>query len=145
MMKIRKTIRRYSELIALPSFEERVDYVMLTGRVGDQTFGSARYINQKFYRSAEWRNLRNKIIVRDNGCDLAHPDHPIFGNVIVHHLNPIEVEDIEEATEYLMNPEYLVCISDTTHRAITYGSKDLIPKDYIPRTPWDTSPWRIKK
>lgn len=141
-MKIRTTIRRYSELIMLPTFEERVNYLMLSGRVGDPTFGAARYINQKFYRSKEWRMVRDRIILRDNACDLAHPDHPIFGSVIVHHLNPIEIEDIENFTEYLTDPEYLVCISDTTHRAITYASKELIPKDYIPRRPWDTCPWR---
>lgn len=141
-MKIRKTIKTYSELISIPDFEDRIEYLMLSGRVGDQTFGAERYLNQLFYRSTEWRSRRRDILIRDNACDLAHPDHPIYGQVIVHHLNPIEIEDIEDATEYLLNPEYLVCISDLTHRAITYGNKNLIPTDYVPRTPYDTSPWR---
>lgn len=139
-------IRTYSELIRLPTFEERFEYLNLDGRVGTETFGFDRYINQVFYRSKEWRRLRREIILRDSDgkypLDLAHPDHPIFGRVVIHHMNPISVEDVRDATEILLNPEYLICVGEITHPAIHYGDFDLIPKDYVARTPNDTCPWR---
>lgn len=115
---------------------------MLSGRVGESTFGAERYLNQEFYRSREWKRIRREVILRDNGCDLADPDHPIYDYVIVHHMNPITSEDIATVSKYLVDPEYLVCISDTTHRAITYGSLSLLPRDYEERYPNDTCPWK---
>lgn len=136
------TYKTYSELIKLKTFEERFDYVNLNGIVGIDTFGVDRYLNQQFYRSTIWKNLRRQIILRDNGCDLGSEDRTIFGKVIIHHMNPIVVEDILEQTEFLLNPEYLICVSQLTHNAIHYGSSDIIQKDYKPRTPFDTCPWR---
>lgn len=141
MMSMRTTIKTYEELIAIPTFEDRFEYLKLSRRVGEDTFGSMRFVNQSFYHSREWRRVRNEVIVRDQGCDLAHPDYPIYGRIQVHHLNPITLDDIENGSEFLLNPRYLVCVSDRTHNAITYGSSDLIPKPWFPRTPNDTCPW----
>lgn len=142
-MIIRKSIRTYQELISFPTFDERVDYLMLSGRVSDETFGAARYLNQEFYRSKIWKDCRRRIIIRDNACDLAHEDHPINGMVIVHHLNPITIDDLEHGEKCIIDPNNLVCISDATHRAITYGCKDLIPKGWTPRFKNDTAPWLL--
>ena len=136
-------IRRYSELIVLPSYEERFKYLQLNGVIGSDTFGFDRYLNQKFYRSTEWKQLRNYIIMRDQAYDLAHPDYPIQSNVYIHHMNPIDVTDISESTEYLLNPEYLICVSQETHNALHYGDGSNLHKyDYEDRKPNDTSPWR---
>lgn len=137
------TRKRYSELIALPSFEERFEYLRLHGAVGIETFGWDRYLNQSLYQSTEWRRFRRDIIVRDNGCDLAHPDHTIFGNrIIIHHLNPITIEDIASHDPLIFDPDNVVCVSHITHEAIHYGDKDLLPKDPIIRRPNDTCPWK---
>lgn len=142
MVKIEMLIKTYHDLIRIPSFEDRFQYLKLCGCVGDSTFGYARYLNQNFYRSKEWKRVRNEIIVRDNACDLAHEDHPIMGYVIVHHINPISIEDMESGSSVLLDPENLICVSDLTHRAITYGSEDLLPKKLVERVPYDTCPWR---
>lgn len=135
-------IRTYSELIALPTFEERYEYVRLGGRIGDETFGSDRYINQTFYTSYEWRRFRRDIIVRDMGCDLAMEDREIGGLIVIHHLNPITVDDIWRRSEFLMNPEYVVCVSDNTHKAIHYGDESLLITAPVERYKNDTCPWR---
>lgn len=136
-------IRTYSELITFPTFEERFEYLKLNGSVGSATFGFDRAINQAFYRSSEWKSIRNKIIVRDNGCDLGIEDRMIGYKIIIHHMNPIRINDITDATEYLTNPEFLICVSDTTHNAIHYGNADLlIPSTITERKPNDTCPWR---
>lgn len=135
-------IKTYSELIQIPTFEERFNYLKLNGSVGDDTFGFDRYINQRFYRSAEWRRLRDQIIVRDNGCDLGIEDRMIMGHAIIHHINPINVKDITNVTEYLMNPEYLITTCHRTHNAIHYGDAGLLVLDPVERTKNDTSPWR---
>lgn len=135
-------IKTYSELITLPSFEERYRYLRLSGRVGEDTFGSDRYLNQKFYRSAEWKRIRDQIIVRDNGCDLGMEDRPIYGKILIHHLNPISEKDIVYMTDALLNPEFLICVSHITHNAIHYGDEDLLMKGPIVRTPYDTCPWK---
>ena len=138
-----KTIRTYSELMKLPTFEERYEYLKLDGRVGEETFGFDRYLNQMFYKSEEWLRLRNEIIIRDNGCDLASPDREIRGNkIIIHHMNPITKEDILNKSEFLLNPEYLITTIKNTHDAIHYGSEDLLYKDPIVRSKNDTCPWR---
>ncbi len=119
-----KTIRTYSELIQLPTFEERLEYLRLHGKVGADTFGFDRYLNQLFYTSIEWRHLRDSIIVRDNGCDLAIPEFEIVGKIYIHHLNPLTKDDIINKTDYLLNPEYLVCTSFDTHQLIHYDNRD---------------------
>lgn len=138
-------IRTYTELIQLPTFLERYQYLKLGGEVGRETFGWERYLNQSFYRSIEWRRFRNQIILRDNGCDLACEGHE-FANgerVIIHHLNPIDTGDIVYRTKFLMNPEYVISVRDRTHQAIHYGDDSMI-LDYEPivRMPNDTCPWR---
>ena len=137
-----KIIRTYSELIRLPTFEERFEYLRLDRLVGKDTFGFDRYLNQLFYESNEWKAIRNYIITRDSGCDLAIPELEILGRIYIHHINPLTKEDILDKTEYLLNPEYLVCTSFDTHQAIHYGNMDRLPKGPIIRTKNDTCPWR---
>lgn len=136
------SIRTYSDLILLPTFEERFKYLQLNGRVGDDTFGFDRYINQNFYRSAEWKRIRDLVIMRDNGCDLALEGHEIYGRILIHHMNPITVKDVELSTEYLMNSEYLICVTHNTHNAIHYGDEKLLMKGPVVRTKNDTCPWK---
>ena len=136
------SIKTYSELILLPTFEERFKYLQLNGRVGDDTFGFDRYINQKFYRSAEWKRIRDYIIIRDHGCDLAADGYEIHGRILIHHMNPITISDIKFSTEYLMNPDYLICVTHNTHNAIHYGDEKQIITGPIVRTKNDTCPWK---
>ena len=135
-------IRTYSELIQLPTFEERFDYLRLDGVVGKDTFGFDRYLNQQFYRSSEWKRIRNRVIVRDNGCDLGIDDYEIHGRILIHHMNPISIEDLQHMSDLLMNPEYLICVSHRTHNAIHYGDESLIVTAPIERTQNDTCAWR---
>lgn len=136
------SIKTYSELIRLPTFEERFEYLKLKGSVGKDTFGHDRYLNQVFYSSMEWRRLRDEIIIRDNGCDLGIEGREIGGKVYIHHLNPLGANDILTHSEYLVNPEYLICVSFETHNAIHYGDINLLPRDPIERKRNDTCPWR---
>lgn len=142
-MSIRHSIRTYHELIALPTFKERFEYLKLSGSVGKQTFGFERYLNQKFYQSVEWKQIRDKIITRDRGCDLAMDGYDIVGRIYIHHMNPIEVDDIREATEYLLNPDYLITTTHDTHNAIHYGDGSLLVTEPIERKPNDTCPWKM--
>ena len=135
-------IRTYSELIQLPTFEERFDYLRLDGVVGKDTFGFDRYLNQQFYRSSEWKRIRNQVIVRDNGCDLGIDEYEIHGRILIHHMNPISIEDLQYMSDLLMNPEYLICVSHRTHNAIHYGDESLIVSAPIERSQNDTCPWR---
>ena len=135
-------IRTYSELITLPSFEERYRYLKLDGSVGKETFGFDRYLNQDFYRSKEWEHIRDEIIVRDFGCDLGIRDREIPIRIYVHHMNPISVKDITNATEFLLNPDYLICTSHSTHNAIHYGGESLLAIAPVERRKNDTCPWR---
>ena len=135
-------IRTYSELIQLPTFEERFDYLRLDGVVGKDTFGFDRYLNQQFYRSSEWKRIRNQVIVRDNGCDLGINEYEIHGRILIHHMNPISIEDLQYMSDLLMNPEYLICVSHRTHNAIHYGDESLIVTAPIERSQNDTCPWR---
>ena len=138
-----KKIRTYSELIKLPTFMERYEYLRLGGKVGEETFGFDRYLNQIFYKSPEWLAIRNKIIVRDNGCDLGVPGREIRGNrILIHHMNPITVDDILNRSDFLLNPEYLICTIKNTHDAIHYGDSELLYQDPIVRSKNDTCPWR---
>lgn len=134
--------RTYSELIRLPTFQERFDYLKLNGAVAEQTFGSRRMLNQIFYATPEWKEARRKAVVRDLGNDLGLDSWPIMGRVYVHHMNPITVKDIIERSPLLLDPENLICCSDMTHKAITYGDLNLLPKAFKERTPNDTCPWR---
>lgn len=137
------SIKTYSELIALPTFEERYEYLRLNGRVGEDTFGFDRYLNQNFYRSAEWRRIRDRVIVRDNGCDLAIDDRIIYGKILIHHMNPITDKDLFNLSDILLDPEYLICVSHNTHNAIHYGDGERLVKDPIVRTKNDTCPWKL--
>ena len=136
------TIRTYSQLKQLQTFEERYDYLKLGGIVGEDTFGFDRYLNQNFYRSREWKRVRDEVIMRDNGCDLGIDGHEIRGKILIHHMNPITSEDIHRVSEYLLNPEYLICVAHRTHNAIHYGDESLIVTAPIERTQNDTCPWR---
>lgn len=141
-MTIINPIRTYSELITIPTFEERFRYLRLKGSVGVDTFGFDRYLNQKFYRSIEWRRVRDEVIVRDGGCDLGIEDRLIYGRILIHHLNPITEKDILHMTDALLNPEFLICVSHITHNAIHYGDENLLMKGPVIRTPNDTCPWK---
>lgn len=137
-----RTIKTYSELIKLPTFEDRFDYLKLNGIVCDVTFGAKRYLNQVFYRSKEWKRIRRDIIIRDNGCDLGVEGFDIHSNIYIHHMVPITEEDIYQRTKYLTDSEYLICVSHRTHNAIHYGDISQVTSMPIARTPYDTCPWR---
>ena len=134
--------KRYSELILLPTFEERYKYLQLNGVIGDETFGFDRYINQMFYRSQEWKQIRDYVIVRDNGCDLGIEGHEIRGKILIHHMNPIGIKDIQQVNKFLLDPEYLITTLLSTHNAIHYGDESLLVKDPIERSKNDTCPWK---
>lgn len=137
-----RNIKTYSELIALPTFEERFRYLRLKGAVGEDTFGFDRYLNQVFYRSAEWKRVRDQVIIRDNGCDLGIEGREIYGRILIHHMNPITIKDIQSASEFLLNPDYLICVTHATHNAIHYGDEHLLITAPIERTKNDTCPWK---
>lgn len=138
-------IKTYSELITIDNFKDRFKYLSLSGCVGEETFGYDRYFNQAFYRSIEWRHLRNRLIIRDNGCDLGMDGYEIHGKIIIHHMNPLTIEDIRNGTDYLLNPEYLICTTLNTHNAIHYGDENLLMSDPIERVKNDTCPWKHRK
>lgn len=135
-------IKSYSELITFPTFEERYNYLRLRGMVGKETFGFDRVFNQMFYTSREWKAIRDEVIARDNGCDLGVEGHEIYGRVIIHHMNPISLEDIQENSDFLLNPEYLITTIHSTHNAIHYGDESLLIKAPKERTKNDTCPWK---
>lgn len=135
-------IRTYSELMELTTFEDRFRYLKLEANVGDVTFGFDRYLNQHFYRSSEWKYIRNKIILRDNACDLGIPDRELDRRIIIHHMNPITKHDLIHQTDFLLNPEYLICTCHKTHSAIHYGDESILEQVIIERTKNDTCPWR---
>lgn len=140
----RQLIKTYSELITLPTFEERFEYLKLAQSIGEETFGQYRYLIEQFYWSKDWRQTRNKIIVRDNGCDLGVDDgeHEIPGRIHVHHINPITITDLMNHDPILLDPENLISMWEITHKALTFGNIDLIPKPLVERTKNDTCPWR---
>ena len=141
-MTMKKNIRTYSELIALPTFKERYEYLRLNGRVGEETFGYDRYMNQTFYKSREWLNIRDEVIIRDNGCDLGVEGYEIHGRILIHHMNPITIDDILQRSDFLLNPEYLISTIKRTHDAIHYGDENLLIDVPIERTKNDTCPWK---
>ena len=136
-------MKTYSELMAIPGFIGRFRYLKLGGKIGEDTFGFDRWLNQVFYRSAEWKEVRREVLLRDQGFDLGHEMHPIHGRPMVHHMNPITQKDILGREDILLNPEYLITVSQTTHNAIHYGSEELLAiDDWKERTPNDTCPWK---
>lgn len=137
-------IRTYSELITLPTFEERYQYLRLGGKIGEATFGFDRYLYEQFLRSDEWKSIRDYVIIRDNGCDLAMEDREIRGKtrIIIHHMNPVTKEDVLRRTDFLLNSEYMICTLKNTHDAIHYGDESLLYKAPIERSRNDTCPWR---
>lgn len=141
-------MRTYSELIKITDFRDRIKYLETPATVGAETFAYERYLNQTFYRSKLWRRVRDQILVRDSKdgrvLDLAHPDYPIFDGelVVVHHLNPLTISDLEHSTDNLLDPEGLVAVRDKTHRIIHYGGVKSMPAPWVPRSPYDTCPWR---
>lgn len=136
--------RCYSELITLPTFKERFEYLKLGGRVGRDTFGFDRYLNQQLYqRNPKWKSARDRVIIRDNGCDLGVEGHEIFGKIIVHHMNPITMEDIINERDWIFDPEFLICTIHNTHNAIHYGDERLLIDAPIERSPNDTCLWKV--
>lgn len=136
-------IKTYSELSEFATFEERFEYLRLGGRVGADTFGFDRIFNQMFYSSTEWKAVRREVIIRDNGCDLGIEGHEIYGQrLIIHHINPISLEDIERKADILLNPEFLITTTHSTHNAIHYGDSSLLVTGPIERQQYDTCPWK---
>lgn len=136
------TTRRYSELVRLDTLEERFDYLQLRSTVGSLTFGSDRWMNQAFYTSREWRLLRHDVIARDNGCDLGVPDFEIHDRIIIHHMNPMDVNQILEHKEHILDPQFLISVSHRTHNAIHYGDRRQLPRLPVKRRPGDTDLWK---
>lgn len=134
-------VRTYSELRRLDTLEDRFEYLALRGQVGASTFGFDRWVNQKFYTSTQWRQLRNHIIVRDNGCDLGLDGYDIHNGVYIHHMNPMTVEDIESGNPDILDPEFLISVTHRTHNAIHYGDERLLPRPLVERKPGDTKLW----
>lgn len=135
-------IRCYNDLIQLKTFEERFQYLKINGKVGEETFGLDRYINQQLYKSQKWRSTRSRIIIRDDGCDLGIDGRQLDDYIVVHHMNPIALEDIEEERDIVFDPNYLICCSTRTHRAIHFGDENLLIRDPVIRRPNDTCLWR---
>lgn len=134
--------KSYSELVRIPTFKERYEYLRLSGKVGKETFGYDRYLNQTFYRSVEWKRVRDKVIIRDNGCDLGIQGYEIVGRILIHHINPITPDDIINRPEFCLDMNNLICTSENTHEAIHYSDSSLLLLEPIIRTPNDTIPWR---
>ena len=135
-------MKTYSELIALPTFAERLDYLSTASKVGQETFGSERYLNQTLYHDPEWRRIRYRAISRDQGCDMAHPDFPIHDRIYIHHINPISAKDILNRSRLVFDMENLVCVSFNTHQMIHFGVMSDKIKEPTVRTPNDTCPWK---
>lgn len=135
-------MKTYTELVSIPTFEERFRYLELEGLVGRETFGFDRYLNQKFYKSPEWKRVRQEVIVRDNGCDLGVEDRPIFGKIIIHHINPISIDDLTQKESWVLNPEFLISTCKKTHDAIHYSDESILFIEPIERKPNDTCLWR---
>lgn len=133
--------RSFSELSRISNFTERFEYLSLRGHVGEATFGFDRWINQQFYRSTEWKRIRSFVIARDYGCDLGVPGHEIYGPLLVHHMNPMEVSDVVHSNEAILDPEYLITTMHDTHNAIHYGDQRLLPRPLAVRSAGDTRLW----
>lgn len=134
--------KSYGELNQFTTFLDRYNYLKIGGVIGSETFGLDRYVNQMLYKSRKWRSVRNQVIIRDEGCDLGLEGYDIIDQIVVHHMNPITLEDIEEERDYVFDPYFLICCSKRTHNAIHFGDESLLPKDPIIRRPNDTCPWK---
>jgi hypothetical protein len=134
-------IRSYSELCTYKTFPERFNYLKLVGLVGRSTFGFDRYLNQKFYSSYQWKRARQEVIIRDNGCDLGILGYEIYGELLIHHINPMVIDDIIHGEMWVFDPEYLITTTQKTHNAIHYGDENLLPKVVLSRSPNDTKAW----
>ena len=139
---MKSNIKTYSDLIQIPSFIERYRYLRLGGKAGEITFGNERYLNQRLYRSPEWKRFRRDIIIRDNGYDLGMEGYSIQGKIIIHHINPITIEDLEQHNPIILDPENAISTIDLTHKAIHYGDESILTLDPVVRKPFDTCPWR---
>lgn len=136
-------IRTYDELITLDTFDERYAYLRLVGVVGESTFGGHRHLNQALYHSKEWADVRNFVILRDNACDLGISDREISGRIIIHHMNPLSLDDMFSYSKLLLDPAFLICTSHDTHNAIHYGDASLLREtEFVERKPNDQVPWR---
>ena len=135
-------IRCYKELSRIDNYEERFRYLKLVGQVGESTFGFDRYLNQIIYSSRKWKQVRNAVIIRDEGRDMGVEGYEIQGRIVIHHMNPISVEDVEKDSDFIYDPEFLICVSPITHNAIHYGDESLLPKGPVDRFPNDMCPWR---
>lgn len=135
-------IKTYSEMLKYKTYKERYEYLKLDGKIGEDTFGHNRHLNQDFYKSAEWKRIRNFVIARDFGCDLGCSEMPIKGLIYIHHMNPITVTDLYKNIDKVLNPEYLVCVSKRTHDAIHFSDDKILFTGFIERTPNDTCPWK---
>lgn len=135
------TIRTYTELRRLHTFEDRFDYLSLRGRVGEATFGYDRYINQEFYRSVQWKQTRDRVIARDEGCDMGVEGYEIYDKILIHHMNPMQLNDIVHANEAILDPEFLIAVTHRTHQAIHYGDRSMIRQPLVARRPGDTKLW----
>lgn len=144
-MNSQMSIRAYAELVQIPSFMGRYDYLRLGGRVGQETFGFDRYLNQRFYHSEVWRSIRDFVITRDLGCDLGLDGYTIHGRIYIHHMNPIGVRDVRDYIDSLVDPEFLICVTHNTHNAIHYGDSSLLVTAPIERKPFDTCPWKTER
>lgn len=140
-----RSIKTYTELMEYETYEERVQYLLTSNKIGDDTFGSYRQLNQSFYRSKLWLQTRDRVIIRDNGNDLGLEDHPIRGHIIVHHIDPITIEDIINRSSKLVSMNNLISVSESTHRMIHYGQVEKDPYKIYERTPNDTCPWKKNK
>ena len=136
------TTKNYQDLISIESFNDRFAYLQMKGVIGNQTFGGHRYLNQKLYQSLEWKRIRREVIIRDGGCDLAHPDHPIYGQILIHHIEPITIDDVLNRSRKVFDLRNLICVSFDTHNAIHYGDSSLLVPEFVERTKYDTCPWR---
>lgn len=135
-------IRSYRELSRIDDYYDRFDYLKIKGSIGEMTFGGQRYLNQVLYHSKRWKKARDSVIIRDNGCDLGHPDYKIYGAIVIHHMNPLTLEQVENDSEAIYDPDFLICVTPNTHNAIHYGARGLLPDPLIERRPWDTCPWK---
>lgn len=133
--------RSYSQLVGIQTFEDRFEYLKLGGSVGHSTFGFDRWISQDFYRSADWRNVRRHVVLRDNGCDLGVRGYEINGSLLIHHINPMDPDDVIHGEEWILDPEYLITTTQNTHNAIHYGDRSLLVKPYVARRAGDTRLW----
>lgn len=141
-MRMMKMNKSYRELLSIDSFDDRLEYLKCGSVIGHPTFGGHRYLNQMLYHSDKWKKTRNDIIIRDEGCDMAHSDYPLFGDIIIHHINPINVDDIVNRSSCVFDPNNLVCVGFSTHNMIHFGIGTHSPSGLITRKPNDTCPWK---